>query len=137
MTDDEPGFRVLSIFDDEAVVVGGGGLRWVPVRRRLGVAALGVNAFRAGQAGDAVVEDHVESPGQEELYVVVRGSARLVVGGAVVDAPAGSAVFVPHPHVTRSGVRSRTTRSSSPSEVGATSRTTRCPGSRSTSPTRP
>jgi hypothetical protein len=104
VTSDEPVFRVLSIFDEESVLVGGGTLDWVPLRRRLGIGAFGINGFRAGRAGDAVVEDHVESPGQEELYVVVRGKARFVVGGEAIDAPTGSAVFVPRPDVRRSGV---------------------------------
>jgi mannose-6-phosphate isomerase-like protein (cupin superfamily) len=69
-----------------------------------GIRGFGINAFRAGREGDAVVEDHVESPGQEELYVVVRGRARLVVGEETIDAPAGTAVFVPQPDVRRRGV---------------------------------
>ena len=69
----------------------------------LGIGAFGVNAYRAARSGDTVVEEHVESPGQEELYVVVRGRARLVVGEETIDAPAGSAVFVPDPGVLRAG----------------------------------
>ena len=104
MTTEQIGFRTLSIFDDESVGIDGGRLQWVPVRRRLGIGSFGINAYRAADAGDTVVEDHVESPGQEELYVVIRGRARLVVGDETVDAPAGSAVFVPQPDVRRSGV---------------------------------
>ena len=75
----------------------------MPIRRRLGVSAFGVNAYRAGSVGGTVVEEHVESPGQEELYVVVRGHASLAVDGEEVDAPAGTAVFVPRPDSRRSG----------------------------------
>ena len=64
MSDDEAGFRTLSLFDDEAVPVADG-LQWVPVRRRLGIGAFGTNAYRAEHVGDPVVEEHVESPGQE------------------------------------------------------------------------
>jgi hypothetical protein len=51
-----------------------------------------------------VIEDHVESPGQEELYVVIAGRARITVGDEEIDAPAGTAVFVPDPETRRAGV---------------------------------
>ena len=104
MKSGEPTVQTLSIFDAEPVSIAGGRLQWVPVRRRLGIRGFGTNAFRAAREGDPVVEDHVESPGQEELYVVVRGRARLVVGEETIDAPAGTAVFVPQPDVRRRGV---------------------------------
>ena len=47
----EPALRALSLFEDEPVPILGGALDWVPVRRRLGVSAFGVNAYRAAQAG--------------------------------------------------------------------------------------
>lgn len=104
MSPDEPSFRVLSILDDEPVPIEGGTLQWVPVRRRLGIRAFGTNAYRAAREGDAVIEDHVESPGQEELYVVVSGRVRFVVDEEEIDAPAGTAVFLPRPEVRRRGV---------------------------------
>ena len=104
MNAEHVGFRTLSIFDEESVAIDRGRLQWVPVRRRLGVGSFGINAYRAAAAGDVVVEDHVESPGQEELYVVLRGRAKLEIDEETVDAPAGTAVFVPHPEVRRSGV---------------------------------
>lgn len=104
MSSQESTLQILSIFDEDAVPIDGGKLEWVPVRRRLGIGSFGINAYRAADEGDAVVEEHVESPGQEELYVVVRGRVRFVVGEETVDAPAGSAVFVPQPDVRRSGV---------------------------------
>lgn len=104
MTDDEGGFRTLSIHDEETVPVDGGNLQWIPVRRRLGIESFGVNAYRAADTGGVVVEDHVESPGQEELYVVLRGHAQLSVDEVTVDAPAGTAVFIPRPDARRSGV---------------------------------
>ena len=76
----EASFRVLSLDEAETVPILGGAMQWVPVRRRLGIGAFGANAYRAERAGDRVVEDHVESPGQEELYVVVRGGARFAIG---------------------------------------------------------
>ena len=104
MSPDESPFRVLSLIDEEPVLSAGGTLQWVPLRRRLGIRAFGTNAFRAARAGDPVVEDHVESPGHEELYVVVSGRALLSVDGHEIDAPAGTAVFVERPESRRSAV---------------------------------
>jgi tetratricopeptide (TPR) repeat protein len=104
MSTQQPGFRVLSILDEEAVLTGGGRLEWVPVRRRLGIRAFGTNAFRAVRAGDPVVEDHVESPGQEELYLVVRGRAEFFIGDDRLEADAGTVVFVPQPDMRRRAV---------------------------------
>lgn len=104
MSDERAAFEVLSILDAEAVPVQDDGLQWVPVRRRLGIEAFGVNAFRGARAGDAVVEDHVESPGQEELYLVVRGRAEFTIGTERVETPAGTVVFVPDPHTRRGAV---------------------------------
>jgi hypothetical protein len=98
---DQP-VRVLSILDEDAVKVAGGTLDWVPVRRRLGITAFGTNAYRAARAGEVVIEEHVESPGQEEMYVVLTGCARIAVGGESYDCPVGTAVFVARPELSRS-----------------------------------
>jgi tetratricopeptide (TPR) repeat protein len=77
---------------------------WLPLRRRLGVRAFGVNAWVGGE-GDAVIEEHdEEASGHEELYVVVRGRVTFTVGGEEIDAPSGTAVFVSDPAVRRAGV---------------------------------
>jgi mannose-6-phosphate isomerase-like protein (cupin superfamily) len=72
------------------------------------VRAFGVNAWRAPAAGVEVIERHDERDpdGQEheELYVVVRGHARFEIAGETVDAPAGTAVFIPDPHAERRAV---------------------------------
>ena len=81
-----------------------GELEWLPLRRRLGGRAFGTNAYRAEKAGDLIIEDHVESPGQEEMYVVIRGGVRFTVDGEEVDGPAGTALYLPDPEVRRSGV---------------------------------
>jgi tetratricopeptide (TPR) repeat protein len=101
MNDENAAFRVISVFDEEAVPVADGELAWVPLRRRLGIAAFGTNAYRAARAGDLVIEEHVESPGQEEMYVVIKGRARFVVDAEEIDAPAGTAVFVSDPELKR------------------------------------
>jgi hypothetical protein len=93
----------MSLFEEPSVPVLDGALEWIPLRRRLGIAAFGTNAYRAAEAGDVIVEDHVESPGQEEMYVVIRGRARLTVGDETVEAGAGDVVFVPDPETRRGG----------------------------------
>ena len=95
--------RVLSVLDEDPVPIMGGKVGWVPLRRRLGISAFGTNVYRAERAGDPVIEDHVESPGQEELYVVLRGRAKFVVGDDELVAPVGTAVFVGDPALRRRG----------------------------------
>ena len=105
----QPHFQVVSILDEEPVLVLGGSLDWVPLRRRLGIGAFGTNAYRAAREGDVVIEAHDESTGQEELYVVLTGRARFAVGGDEFDAPAGTALFLPQPGglAGRHGARGR------------------------------
>lgn len=97
-------FETLSLIDEEAVSILDGSLQWVPVRRRLGIAAFGTNAYRAERAGDTVIEDHVESPGQEEMYVVLEGSVRFTIDDEHTDAATGGVVFLPDPAARRAGV---------------------------------
>lgn len=103
MTAEPPDPAVFSLFDAEAVEVGADPLRWIPVRRSLGIGAFGVNAYRA-DSGETVIEDHVESPGQEELYVVLRGRVELSVGEKRLRLAAGEAIFVAEPETRRGGV---------------------------------
>ena len=84
---DPPPVQSLSLFEAETVPVVGGELQWLPVRRSLGIRAFGTNAYRAARAGDLVVEEHVESPGQEEMYVVIAGAARFTIGGEDCSRP--------------------------------------------------
>jgi hypothetical protein len=73
------------------------------IRRGLGVTAFGVQAYRA-PAGVDVIREHDELrlgvPEQEELYVVLAGSATFEIDGETVDAPSGSLVHV-QPTATR------------------------------------
>jgi hypothetical protein len=81
------------------------GLERRPIRRRIGIRAIGVNAYTAEKLGDWVVEEHTEKfLGHEELYVVVRGRARFTLDGEDVDAPAGTLVFLSDPEVKRVAV---------------------------------
>ena len=88
------GFDVASLDDLERLPVDDEGLTWRPVRRRFDIRAFGSNAYSAERAGQRVVEEHSETGGHEELYVVVSGRATFTVGGDEVDASAGTLVFV-------------------------------------------
>jgi hypothetical protein len=75
---------------------------WLPVRRALGIASFGVNAFTAPSSGGLVIEDHDESDsGHEELYVVLSGGADFTVGDDTFGAPAGTLVAVRDPALRR------------------------------------
>jgi hypothetical protein len=84
------------------------GVTWLPVRRRLGIEAFGVNAFEGGD-GKLVIEEHDEtgsggSGTQEELYFVASGRASFTVAGDEIEAPAGTFVFVGDPTAKRQAV---------------------------------
>jgi quercetin dioxygenase-like cupin family protein len=68
--------------------------RDIPVRERLGIQAFGINAFTPGEDGTLISEHDESWSGQEELYVVLDGSATFELDGDSVDAPAGTLVFV-------------------------------------------
>ena len=101
---DERSFRVLSILDEDPVALEGGALQWIPLRRRLGIGAFGTNAYRVAKTGDTVIEEHIESPGQEELYVVISGRVKFEIGDEEVVAAAGGAIFIAEPELKRHGV---------------------------------
>ena len=71
---------------------------WRPVRRALGLTAVGANAYTADAAGDPLIEPHDElSPGaggHEELYVVLTGAATFTVADETIDAPPGTLLKV-------------------------------------------
>ena len=82
----------------DRIPVGEDGLVWRPVRRKLGIESLGINAWTAEEAGQEVVEHHDETGSgagkHEELYIVVRGRARFQLDDEEFDAPVGTCVFV-------------------------------------------
>jgi tetratricopeptide (TPR) repeat protein len=84
---------VARIDELEALPVDDEGLTWRPIRRRFGITAFGTNAYTAEQAGQRVVEEHRESGGHQELYVVLAGRATFTLDGDEVDAPAGTLVY--------------------------------------------
>ena len=78
---------------------------WLPLRRRLGVEAFGVNAWRPQEDGRTLIGEHNEATaGHEELYLVMTGHATFTIGGDEVDAPAGTLVFVRDPALKRGAV---------------------------------
>ncbi|HZT44629.1 MAG TPA: hypothetical protein VFA24_00505 [Gaiellaceae bacterium] len=77
---------------------------WSPIRRAFAIEAFGVNAWTAHEAGASVIQEHDESSGHEELYVVVDGHATFTVAGEEIDAPAGTLVFVRDPKAKRAAV---------------------------------
>ena len=86
-------YEVVRI-DELAKVPVAHGLEWRPIARRLGIRAFGINAYTSAHPGDWVVEEHTESSGQEEVYVVLSGRATFTLAGEEIDAPAGTVVFV-------------------------------------------
>jgi hypothetical protein len=94
----EQPYEVTRLDELDRIPVGGHGLLWRPVRRRLGIEAFGVNAYTAEETGQEVVEHHDETGSgagkHEELYVVVRGKATFTLDEEKIDAPAGTFVFV-------------------------------------------
>ena len=71
---------------------------WRPIRRTLGLTAVGANAYTADVAGAPLIEPHDElSPGagrHEELYIVLTGAATFTIGDDTIDAPAGTLLRV-------------------------------------------
>lgn len=98
-------YAILRLDEVEEIPVAG--VRWKPVRRTLGIAAFGVNAYSA-DAGEQVIEEHDErgggAGGHEELYVVVAGRATFTVAGDEIGAGPGTLVFVRDPGARRAAV---------------------------------
>ncbi len=82
--------------------------RWHMIRSALGIESFGVNAWRATEAGQAIIGEHDElgqgAGRHEELYLVLSGRATFTIDGEVVPAPSGTIVFVKEPASKRSAV---------------------------------
>ncbi len=90
---------------DEIPTVPDAGVAWYPLQHHFGLTAFGANLFVARAAGDELIAEHDESgSGQEELYLVLRGSVRFVLDGRRHDAEAVSVVAITEPSVARSAV---------------------------------
>jgi mannose-6-phosphate isomerase-like protein (cupin superfamily) len=69
--------------------------RDIPVREHLGIHSFGVNAFTAAEDGTLINEHDEAGSGQEELYIVLDGTATFEIDGKTFDAEAGTFVFAP------------------------------------------
>lgn len=103
------GFEVLHLDETTPIAVGDHAGDWIPLRHLLDVRAFGINVWIARKAGDQAVERHDEAgedgdPGQEEVYVLLRGAARFTVGDQQFDARAGTVVFISDPALMREAV---------------------------------
>jgi hypothetical protein len=88
--------------------------RDIPVREHLGIQAFGINAYTPREDGTLIGEHDESGSGQEELYIVLGGTATFEVDGETVDAPAGTFVFV------RSEARRKATGDGTVLALGAT-----------------
>jgi mannose-6-phosphate isomerase-like protein (cupin superfamily) len=99
-------FRVARL-DELAPQRGVEGSRWYRLRRDLDVRAFGVNAYGA-DAGKRVIEEHDElgtaAGKHQELYVVLRGSARFELDGEETTFRPGDFLFVRDPSVRRGAI---------------------------------
>ena len=68
-----------------------------PVRHHFGITSFGINAWTAPEVGDRIINEHDESEpdSDEELYLVLRGSATFELDGDRVVAPTGTLVYAP------------------------------------------
>jgi quercetin dioxygenase-like cupin family protein len=62
---------------------------WSLVRRSLGVASFGINVVEI-PPGESIPEHDEADRDQEEVFVVLSGSANLKIAGDLHDAPAGT-----------------------------------------------
>lgn len=76
------------------------GIRFRPARAALGVTAWGMNVIELAPNVSAYPEHDHEGDGQEEVYVVLEGSATLHAGDHTQPVRVGDFVWVP-PAVTR------------------------------------
>ena len=100
-----PGWAARALDDLPLAADAEPGAPWYPLQYAFGFTAFGANVFVAGEPGHVLVELHDESgSGQEELYVVLRGSAEFTLDGATVTGAALFVVAVRDPRVVRSAV---------------------------------
>jgi mannose-6-phosphate isomerase-like protein (cupin superfamily) len=66
---------------------------FIPVREHLGIHSFGINARTQGDNG-VLVNEHDEAGGQEEVYIVLDGTATFEIDGETVEAPPGTFISV-------------------------------------------
>jgi len=87
---------------------------FITLREPLGIHSFGINARTVGEDGTLVNEHDEGVGGQEEVYVVLNGTANFELDGETVEAPAGTFVSVPP------GVRRKATGDATVLVVGGT-----------------
>jgi quercetin dioxygenase-like cupin family protein len=82
---------------------------WKQLRHHFGIREFSANAMVATEPGQQIVHEHSEranddptKPGDEELYIVVRGRFRVRLNRESIDVDAGTVVFVGEPSTVRS-----------------------------------
>jgi hypothetical protein len=68
--------------------------RDIPVREHLGIHSFGINAFTPGEDGTLINEHDEAGSGQEELYLVLDGTATFEIDGETFEAAPGTFVYV-------------------------------------------
>jgi uncharacterized cupin superfamily protein len=74
---------------------------WAALNGPLGLAAFGVNVSEPGLDSAADIAHDESDSSQQELYVVLSGRARFLVGDEVLEAGPGTAIGVSDPALTR------------------------------------
>jgi hypothetical protein len=81
---------------------------WKQIRHHFGIREFAANAFVATEDGQEIVHSHREQanddeslPGDEELYYIASGSAKVKLGEETREAPEGTLIFVGDPTVER------------------------------------
>ena len=75
---------------------------WYPLQHALGIDTFGANLFVAGRTDQLLVEEHDElRSGQQELYLVLEGSAVFELDGEETRVRRGDALAVTDPSVRR------------------------------------
>ena len=75
---------------------------WYPLQHALGIDTFGANLFVAGRADQPLVEEHDErDSGQQELYLVLDGSALFELDAKETRLERGDALAVTEPSVRR------------------------------------
>lgn len=77
---------------------------WYPLQHALGIDTFGANVFVARHADQVLVEEHDErESGQQELYLLLDGSAAFDLDGEEIRLERGDALAVTDPSVRRCG----------------------------------
>jgi mannose-6-phosphate isomerase-like protein (cupin superfamily) len=92
--------------------------RGIPVREHLGLHSFGMNAYRPDEDGTLINEHDEAGSGQEELYLVLEGTATFEIDGETIAAPPGTFLAVrPDARRKATGVATVLVLSGKPGEV--------------------